>query len=247
MIQDERRTAFILAAGLGTRLKEITYTNPKALIRVNKTSLLKITIESLISQGFNHFVINIHHFGEKILDYLNCHKYKDAEIEISDERALLMDTGGAILQALPYFKKSKAVLIHNVDIITDVDLRTIYDDFSKVEDAVWLLTQNRENKRKLIFDNQQNFIGKLNLETKEYDGNVPYRKDFNLMSFSGLHLIKPKFFKDFEVKPCYVFKLYRQIAKNHIVKSVPMKSSYWFDLGTKKQIKEASLWLLSQK
>lgn len=247
MIRDERRTAFILAAGLGTRLKEMTSDRPKALVKVNQTPLLQMTLESLISQGFNHFVINIHHFGEKILDFLNCHRYKDIVIEISDERVLLMNTGGALLQALPYFKKSKAVLIHNVDILTDVDLRTIYDDFSKTEEAVWLLTQNRENKRKLVFDHQQNFIGNLNLETKEYNGNVPYKKDFNLLSFSGLHLIKPKFFKDFEVKPCPVFKLYRQIAQNHIVKSFPIQPSYWFDLGTKERIKEASLWLSSQK
>ena len=115
---NNKRTAFILAAGLGSRLKELTSDKPKALVELNGRPLLEIVIENLISQNFNHFVINIHHFGDKIIDYFKTKKYDNINIEISDERELLLDTGGEILKALPYFKDSNAVLLHTIKEIT---------------------------------------------------------------------------------------------------------------------------------
>jgi NDP-sugar pyrophosphorylase family protein len=247
MKQNERRTAFILAAGLGTRLKELTSDKPKALVELNKQPLLKVVIENLISQKFNHFVINVHHYADKIVDFIESVKYENVEFEISDERDFLYNTGGAIIKALPYFKESKAVLIHNVDIVSDIDFQSIYDDFVKSNDAAWLLTQERNNKRKIVFDDNNNFVGRLNLETKEYDGEIPLSDRFKLLSFSGLHIIKPEYFNKFELRASYVFELYKEIAKKAIVKSVPIESNYWFDLGTQEQLKEASSWISSQK
>ena len=247
MKQNERRTAFILAAGLGTRLKELTSEKPKALVELNKQPLLEIVIENLISQGFNHFVINVHHFADKIIDFLKTKKYENVEIEISDERDFLYNTGGAIIKALPLFKDSKAVLIHNVDIISDIDFQSLYDDFTKSEDAAWLLTQNRNNKRKLVFDENDCFVGRLNLENNEYDGEAAFRNDYKLLSFSGLHIIKPEYFLDFKLNACYVFDLYKEIAKTQNIRSKFTDTKYWFDLGTQEQLKEASSWLLYQK
>lgn len=247
MKQNERRTAFILAAGLGTRLKELTSDKPKALVELNKQPLLKVVIENLISQKFNHFVINVHHYADKIVDFIESVKYENVEFEISDERDFLYNTGGAIIKALPYFKESKAVLIHNVDIVSDIDFQSIYDGFVKSKDAAWLLTQERNNKRKIVFDDNNNFVGRLNLETKEYDGEIPLSDRFKLLSFSGLHIIKPEYFNKFELRASYVFELYKEIAKKAIVKSVPIESNYWFDLGTQEQLKEASSWISSQK
>lgn len=248
MKMNEKRTVFILAAGLGTRLKELTSDKPKALVELNQKPLLEIVIDNLISQNFNHFVINIHHFGEKIIDFVKEKKYDGVEIEISDEREVLLDTGGAILQALPYFKDSKAVLIHNVDIITDIDFQSVYDNFINSDAAVWLLTQNRNNKRKIVFDSNDNYVGRMNLETNVFDGDIDFQEDFKLFSFSGLHFIKPEYFYNFEVKKCYVFDLYKEISKHHNnVKSKYIQPNYWFDLGTQEQLKEASSWLLSQK
>ena len=247
MKTNDKRTAFILAAGLGSRLKELTSDKPKALVELNGRPLLEIVIDNLISQNFNHFVINIHHFGDKIIDFFKTKNYENITIEISDERELLLDTGGAILKALPYFKDSKAVLIHNVDIITDIDFQSVYNNFIYSNDAAWLLTQNRNNKRKIVFDKHDNFVGRMNLETNQYDGDIELQDDFKLFSFSGLHMIKPSHFSDFELKKCYVFDLYKEISKNHNVKSKFIQPNYWFDLGTQEQLKEASSWLLSQK
>ena len=242
-----RRTAFILAAGLGTRLKELTANTPKALVSINKKPLLKVLLEELIKQDFNHIVINIHHFGEQIIEFLMTNNYPNVDIEISDERPLLMDTGGAILQALPYFAQSEAVLVHNVDVLTDVDLKGFYDNFCRSDDAAWLLTQERNSKRKLVFDNHDNFLGRFNNETDEYDGDGALPNDCKLLSFSGIHLFKPEYFKDFEVKPCYVFGLYQKIAENHRVTSKLIYPDYWFDLGTQEQLKNAELWLSSRR
>ena len=247
MKTNDKRTAFILAAGLGTRLKELTSDRPKALVELNGKPLLEIVIDDLVSHKFNHFVINIHHHGDKIIDYFKNKKYENVIIEISDERDILLDTGGAILKALPYFKDSKAVLIHNVDIITDIDFQSVYDNFINTEDAAWLLTQNRNNKRKIVFDENDNFIGRMNLETNVFDGDTELKDEFKLLSFSGLHLIKPEHFSDFELRKCYVFELYKEIAKSNKVKSKFIQPNYWFDLGTQEQLKEASSWLLSQK
>ena len=247
MKTSDKRTAFILAAGLGTRLKELTSDRPKALVELNQKPLLEVVIDNLISQNFNHFVINIHHYGEKILDYFKSKKYENVSIEISDERDSLLDTGGAILKALPYFKDREAVLIHNVDIITDIDFQSVYDDFTKSDDAAWLLTQDRNNKRKIVFDENDNYVGRMNLETNQYDGEKEFNDNFKLLSFSGLHLIKPEYFYDFELKKCYVFDLYKEISRNNNVRSKFIQPNYWFDLGTQEQLKEAATWLLSQK
>ena len=281
-MKQNRRTAFILAAGLGTRLKELTANTPKALVSINNMPLLEVLLKELIRQDFNHIVINIHHFGEQIIEYLSKKDFSttlemtpspsfrlkrsgaetrakrelsplvkkspaDVIIEISDERPLLMDTGGAILQALPYFAQSEAVLVHNVDVLTNVDLKGLYDDFCKSDDAAWLLTQERNSKRKLVFDNNDNFLGRFNNETNDYDGKDDIPNDCKLLSFSGIHLFKPQYFKDFEVKPCYIFKLYQQIAENHKVTSKLIHPDYWFDLGTQEQLKKAELWLSSKR
>ena len=267
-----RRTAFILAAGLGTRLKELTANKPKALVSINNVPLLEVLLEVLIKQDFNHIVINIHHFGEKIIEFFSKKDFstslemtgdnlsfrlkrsgmeksssEEVLIEISDERPLLMDTGGAILQALPYFAESEAVLVHNVDVLTNLDLKGFYDDFCKSDDAAWLLTQERKSKRKLVFDNQDNFLGRFNNETNDYDGEGDLPNDCKLLSFSGIHIFKPEYFKDFEVKPCYIFKLYQEIANNHRVTSKLIHPDYWFDLGTQEQLKNAELWLTSRR
>ena len=269
-MKQSRRTAFILAAGLGTRLKELTANTPKALVSINNMPLLEVLLEELIKQDFNHIVINIHHFGEKIIEYFTKKDFSttlemtpspsfrlklsgtekssdDVLIEISDERPLLMDTGGAILQAMPYFARSEAVLVHNVDVLTNVDLKGYYDDFCKSNDAAWLLTQERNSKRKLVFDTNDNFLGRFNNETNDYDGNGAIPNECKLLSFSGIHIFKPEYFKNFEIKPCYIFELYRQIAVNQKVRSKLIHPEYWFDLGTQEQLKNAELWLSSRR
>ena len=237
-------TAMILAAGLGTRLKALTQDKPKALVGLNGKPLLQHCIERLIDNGFHHIVINVHHFGEQIIDFVGSHHF-DAEIQISDERNQLMDTGGGIVKASPLFAKSKAVLVHNVDIISDVNLYEMSLQFLASDDDAWLLTQDRETNRKLLFDSENRLIGWTNKAEQQYKWvNEPKSGvstgstalSFNEMAFSGLHFFRSDLFAEFEVKPQSVIDLYLHLAKTKRIISNPIQPSFWFDLGKPEQL-----------
>ena len=245
-------TAMILAAGLGTRLKALTQDKPKALVELNGKPLLQHCIENLIANGFHHIVINVHHFGEQIIDFVESHHF-DANIEISNERTLLMDTGGGIVKATPLFKDSKAVLVHNVDIISNVNLGEMATQFIDSKDDAWLLTQDRETNRKLLFDDENQLVGWMNKSEKKFkwvhndsalrpfdklraQGPQPYCKE---MAFSGLHLFRSDLFAEFEIKPQSVIDLYLNLAKAKRIISKPIQPDYWFDLGKPEQLQAA--------
>ena len=235
-------TAMILAAGLGTRLKALTQDKPKALVPLNGKPLLQHCIENLIANGFYHIVINVHHFGEQIIDFVESHHF-NADIQISDERDLLMDTGGGIVKATPLFKNSKAVLVHNVDIISNVNLGEMNQQFLESGDDAWLLTQDRETNRKLLFREDHQLIGWRN----KADGNFKWVYDsfgqYQEMAFSGLHFFRKNLFAGFECKPQSVIDLYLKLAKNNRILSKPIQPDYWFDLGKPEQLEAAENYL----
>lgn len=246
-------TAMILAAGLGTRLGALTQDKPKALVALNGKPLLQHCIENLIANGFYHIVINVHHFGEQIIDFVTHNKF-DAVIQISDERNQLMDTGGGIIQATPIFKDSKSVLVHNVDIISDVNLGELSRQFLASGDDAWLLTQDRESNRKLLFDDDKQLVGWMNKAEQQYkwvhDSSTALRRaqgpqffDYKEMAFSGLHLFRSDLFADFECKPQSVIDLYLYLAKTKRIISKPIQPDFWFDLGKPEQLQTAENYL----
>ncbi len=238
-------TAMILAAGLGTRLKALTHNKPKALVELNGKPLLQHCIENLIANGFHHIVINVHHFGEQIIDFVE-HQRFDAEIQISDERDLLMDTGGGIVKATPLFKNSKAVLVHNVDIISNVDLYELSQQFLDSKDDAWLLTQDRETNRKLLFDTENQLVGWMNKADGSFKWVYDSFGEFQEMAFSGLHFFRSDLFADFECKPQSVIDLYLKLAKTNRIISKPIQPDYWFDLGKPEQLQTAECFLKSK-
>ena len=239
-------TAMILAAGLGTRLQSLTQNKPKALVELNGKPLLQHCIENLIANDFHHIVINVHHFGEQIIDFINQHHF-DADIEISDERDLLMDTGGGIVKASPLFKDSKAVLIHNVDIISNVNFKALGQQFLKSGDDAWLLTQERETKRKLLFDNENQLVGWTNKAEGQFKWAKSPCSDYNEMAFSGLHFFRSDLFAEFDLKPQSVIDLYLKLAQTNRIVSKPIQPGYWFDLGKPEQLLIAESQLKSRQ
>ncbi|MDE5869022.1 MAG: NTP transferase domain-containing protein [Muribaculaceae bacterium] len=188
--------AMILAAGLGTRLKPWTLQHPKALVPVGGVPMLERVINSLSDQGFSEILINIHHFGEQILDFLNRYQDKEKpEIKISDERDELLDTGGGLLEAskILFSVDDTPFLVHNVDILSNADLSSLMDAHLRSGNDVTMLTSGRESSRKLIFDDSHRLKGWHNLSTGEFKPSeyVVAEKDHEA-AFSGIYIIGKK-------------------------------------------------------
>lgn len=223
-------TAMLLAAGLGTRLKTLTQDKPKALVEIAGKTLLQRNIENLIQNGFRTIVVNIHHFGDQVIRFLDTHPF-EADIFISDERGALMDTGGGIIQALPFFHDTPAVLVHNVDILSDIPLRDYYQRFKASDDDAWLLTQDRATTRKLLFDTQNLLIGWKQLQESQYKWVKEPIENYKELAFNGIHIFKPALFASCPYQRYSIIDLYLQAAKNHPIRSVEIHPGFWFDIG----------------
>lgn len=186
--------AMLFAAGKGTRLRPITDQIPKALVPVAGKPLLAIVIERLRNAGVREIVINIHHFGEQILDYLSNNDF-GVNISVSDERESLLDTGGGLKKAVPLFSSSdEPILLHNVDILSNADIASLYEKSSK--QAATLLVSSRKTSRYLLFDKNNCLRAWQNVTTGEVRS--PYA-DIDLgrlrsYAFSGIHCFSPCLF-----------------------------------------------------
>lgn len=158
--------AMIFAAGLGSRLKPLTDTMPKALVPVAGRPMLEHVILKLKASGFTEIVINIHHFGEQIIDFLKANNDFGLTLHISDERDLLLDTGGGIRKARRFFENSdEPFLVHNVDILSDMNLKELYDFHLRNGSVATLLASRRKTSRYLLFDAEQRLCGWINKDT----------------------------------------------------------------------------------
>ena len=195
------KQAMILAAGLGTRLKPLTDSMPKALVLVGGRPLLDLNIRKLQAQGYDRFVVNIHHFAQQIVDYVAQQDYAPL-VHFSDETEALLETGGGLKKAAPLFVDDEPVLIHNVDILDNVDYNWFSRQHQQEEDAV-LLVSRRKTKRYLLFDNAMRLMGWKNVETGEIKSPYEYIRrtglsqhgePLNMFAFSGIHSFSPRLF-----------------------------------------------------
>lgn len=197
------KQAMIFAAGLGTRLKPLTDTMPKALVRVGGQPLLWHVVQKLKSAGYERIVVNVHHFAQQIVDYLAANENFGLDIRISDETSQLLETGGGIKKARALFDPLSPVLIHNVDILSNLDLATVTRGLSPVCEAgdakgvcplcdspdALLVVSQRQTKRYLQFDDKMRLIGWKNIGTGEVKG-----QEGCPLAFSGIHMISPSLF-----------------------------------------------------
>ncbi len=183
--------AFIFAAGLGTRLRPITDTMPKALVPIAERPLIEHVIESLQSQGINDFIVNVHHLAEQVEDYL-AERSDFGSLAISDERDLLRETGGAIKHAQPLFN-GNPFIVHNVDIISNVDVQNLLA-LHRDESLATLLVSDRKTQRYLLFNDDMRLVGWTNIATGEVKSpysNIDVEK-CKKFAFSGIHVIDPR-------------------------------------------------------
>ena len=195
------KQAMIFAAGLGTRLKPLTDTMPKALVKVGGQPLITHTVNRLMGYGYDRFVVNVHHFAQAIEDYVRMQDY-GRFVKFSDERAQLLETGGGLKKAAPLFEEESPILIHNVDILDNVD----YDWFARQHqehEGAALLVSRRQTKRYLLFDNAMRLMGWKNIETGEVRSPYEYVRrtglsqhgeELHMFAFSGIHSFSPRLF-----------------------------------------------------
>lgn len=201
MEKDSTMQAMIFAAGLGTRLKPLTDTMPKAMVSVGGQPLIRRVLFRLRDAGVGRVVVNVHHFASQITDYLAANGNFGMDILISDETDKLLDTGGGLRKAGPLFDSAKPILIHNVDIMSNVNLSEFYA--SALQADATLLVSERKTKRYLLFSDDMRLVGWTNVETGEvrspYAGLDP--KACRMYAFSGIHVFSPGLFPMMEEFP----------------------------------------------
>ncbi len=191
--------ALIFAAGLGTRLKPFTLEHPKALVPVGGVPMLGRVINKLTSCGVTEIVVNVHHFADQIIDYINRNNF-DVTIHISDERDKLLDTGGGVLKAREWLDGDEPFIVHNADILTDVDILDMYKSHLNSSADVTLLCAARNTARYFFFDkDSKRLAGWANIQTGETRpaGFVP-QDGMMQRAFNGVHIMSPSIFKVLE-------------------------------------------------
>ena len=240
--------ALIFAAGLGTRLRPLTDTMPKAMVPVAGKPLLAHTIERLVSEGATEIVVNVHHFADQIKAYLTAHDH-GIPVRVSDETERLLDTGGGLRKALTLFQTEPEgpVLIHNVDILSDAPLRRFYQECR--DSGAALLVSPRQSTRQLYFDRQMRLTGWQNLTTGDTRGFLPGERpgDFTPYAFSGIHLFSPRLAAAMEPygERFPIMDFYLGECRNTPIKGHPCPTLRLLDIGKTAALKQAEDFLLA--
>lgn len=187
------KKALIFAAGKGTRLKPFTDSHPKALALVNDVPLLERNIKYLQSFGVKEFVINVHHFGEQIVEFLEKNNHFGAKIDVSDEKDELLETGGGLLFAQKYLENEENFLIMNADILTDLNIHELVKFHETHLPLATLAVSDRNSSRKLFFNSEMVLKGWMNKNSGETKM-AEFNNDFKELAFSGIHCINSSIF-----------------------------------------------------
>lgn len=236
--------AFILAAGVGSRLKPWTDHHPKALVDIAGKPMIQRVIENVASSGVDGVVVNVHHFSEQIVEFLENHDF-GVNIMISDESSLLLDTGGGLRKAVDYFE-GEDVLVHNADILTDYDLSKLIAVHKRCGNDATLLMGERPSSRKLVFDKNMRLKGWTNTTTGEVKpGDLITAPDDRYLSFQGIHILSSGLYNrliDYrpDNTPFSIIDFYIAHASTHNITGVIIdRDARWFDVGKPATLEEA--------
>jgi len=227
----------IFAAGLGTRLRPLTDHMPKALVPVSGRPMLEHVILHLKKYGFTEIVVNIHHFGQQIIDFLQANNNFGVKIHISDERGELLDTGGGIKKARLLLDGNEPFLVHNADILTNLDLKKFYQFHIENRCEATVLTSQRNTSRYLLFDKDDILKGWINKSTGEVkpQGFSYEVGQYREMAFGGVHVISPSLFRMMENEAWEgkfsIIPFYLSVCHNAKIKGYPQQNVQWFDIG----------------
>ncbi|MCX7986587.1 MAG: sugar phosphate nucleotidyltransferase [Bacteroidales bacterium] len=232
--------AMIFAAGKGTRLHPITHNLPKALVPFNGTPLLELLILKCLKYSITDIVINIHHHGEQIVEFLEKKRYFGINIQISDERSLLLDTGGGLKKATPFLHGNDPILIHNVDIVSDLDFNELLNKHQAAKALATLAVMERSSNRRFLVNSQHLVCGWENVATGEQKIVKNFGELLIPASYCGIAIIESHFLD--LIKQEGIFSLTDTIldlAANYPIQTVFFPKIKWADVGTPEKLKEA--------
>jgi NDP-sugar pyrophosphorylase family protein len=243
--------AMILAAGLGTRLRPLTDDRPKALVEVGGRTMLEITLARLRACGVREVIINVHHFADMVVDYLKANGNFGLRIEVSREEALL-DTGGGLKKAAYFFLESsrdieRPFLLHNVDVVSTIDLQRMVQFHKDNEALATLAVQQRQTSRYLLFDERLQLCGRRSgpdqdeefVRASGQDETAAQPKD--ALAFTGIHVISPRFLEMMTEEGAFsiITSYLRLAARGETILAFRADGYYWRDLGRPENVRQA--------
>jgi NDP-sugar pyrophosphorylase family protein len=237
--------AMILAAGLGTRLRPLTDTRPKALIEVGGRTLLEMTLSRLRTFGAGEVIINVHHFAGMVVDYLKANGNFGMRVEVSHEEVLL-DTGGGLKKAARFFlenatHRDEPFILHNVDVISTIDLSRMVQFHAERQALATLAVQERETSRYLLFDQQLQLCGRRSGPDQSPELVRP-SPQVQALAFSGIHIISPRFLAMMKEEGAFsiIAPYLRLAAQGETILAFRADEYYWRDLGRLENVAQAA-------
>ncbi|HVN59445.1 MAG TPA: nucleotidyltransferase family protein [Bacteroidales bacterium] len=233
--------AMIFAAGTGTRLGGITGNIPKALVEINGKSILRLAVEKIASYGFTEIIVNVHHFADMVEKEIGVLAAEGFNITVSDERDLLLETGGGLYKAREFFGK-EPFLMYNADILTTLDLDILFEYHVRKGGIATLAVADHGHSRVFITGEngivcgwQNSFTGEK-IISREIPGNT------SLVSFSGIHIADPEIFSFMQEGIYSMTTLYLKIAGTRKIFTLRHDQDYWADIGTPEELEKARLY-----
>jgi len=231
----------IFAAGLGTRLKPFTDYHPKALAEVSGITLLELAVKKLITAGINDIIINVHHFPEQIIDFLQQKNNFGINIITSDESDQLLDTGGGLKKASWFFNDNKPFIAYNVDVFSDIDLGLLYHTHIQSNAVATLAIRHRDTARYFLFNENNHLCGWKNIKSGEQKISKGNPENLSPLAFSGIQILHPTIFHLITEEGKFsMTDVYIRLATYHNITGFIHDSGIWMDLGRTENLEEAS-------
>ena len=228
----------IFAAGLGTRLYPETKEIPKALVKIDDRTLLELAITQLKKQGINQFIINIHHFGGKILNFLEKQNDFGVDITISDERNQLLNTGGGLVNMEQYIDKENFI-IFNVDILSNINLTEMVNFHKKNHALATIAVRNRKTSRYFLFNENNQLKGWQNIKTGEVKCSAINQENLQPLAFNCIHVINPDIFQYKPLDNTFsIVDWYLELSKTYPIYGYQNEDYYWHDVGKHESLAE---------
>ncbi|MDD4646467.1 MAG: nucleotidyltransferase family protein [Bacteroidales bacterium] len=233
--------AFILAAGIGTRLQPLTDNAPKALVKIGDYQLLEIVIRRLAGAGFRSLVINVHHFSGQVIDFLRSNNNFGLDICISDESDELLDTGGAVKKAASFFQGEENILVHNVDILSNMDYHALCAFHQEKDALVTLAVKNRPTTRNFLVDATGRLCGWEFPEKNLCFVTRDSKKGLKPTAFSGVYVMSTRLFEKFPDEKVFgLIPWILDLAANEKILTWDQSPAFWFEVGRLESIKLAA-------